>query len=997
MWRRVLCSICLIVAWVLIQGDLAYAFNPDKDSSLVGCWKLDETSGTVAHDSSGNGNDGTVLGNPQWTTGKVKGTLDLDGAGDYIDCGNAPILTFTDAITVSVWVNIRTVSSAWMAAVAKGENAWRISCNNTSQTFHFGITYYTNANYSANGTIQVGLNEWHHVTGTYENSTIKLYVDGVLDTTTTGASPMGKSTTSLLIGENPEATGRYWNGLIDDVRLYRKALSASDISVIMSGLWAPVAENPSPADKGIDVPRDAVLTWTPGPFAKTHDVYFGTDSEDVNAATRTDSKGLLVGESQDANTYDPPGLLAFGQTYYWRVDEVNAAPDFTIFKGETWSFTAETYGYAVKPIKATASSSMSATMGPDKTIDGSGLDALDQHGTSATQMWTSKKGQSPIWIQYEFDKAYKLHQMWVWNSNQAIEEIIGFGAEDVTIETSLDGTTWTALDGVPEFAQATGEPNYVHNTTVDFGGIQAKYVKLTINSNWAGNSKQASLSEVRFFYVPVKAFSPSPASGATGVAIDATLNWRPGREAVRHEVYLGTDPNALTLTKAVPSHRLDLGPLGLLYGTTYYWKVNEVNEAASPNLWEGDVWSFSIPSYAVVDDFESYNDQCNRIFFAWADGYGYSASSGCGVEGSTGNGSGSTVGNASPPFAERTIVHGGQQAMPMGYDNTSGKGYSEATRTFDVARDWTRGGAKTLVLWFHGDLGNGAGQLYVKINNVRVDYNGSTTALGLSMWKQWNIDLTSVSGLQAVKTLTIGVSGSGKGVLYIDDILLYRVAPAAVVPADPGAASLQAYYPFDGSTNDSSAHGYNGAAMGNQAYADALTGHGKAIQLNGTDDYVDLPIGTLVSTLTSTTVASWVNFSNTGAGWERIFDFGTGTTDYMFLTPRQGTTGALTFAILATGGTEKRFAALRTLGTGWHHVAVVMDSGTMNVNVYVDGDVVASDTTTVLPKDLGKTTQNWLGRSQFTADAYFGGLLDEFRIYNRALTAGEVRYLAGDR
>ena len=92
-------------------------------------------------------------------------------------------------------------------------------------------------------------------------------------------------------------------------------------------------------------------------------------------------------------------------------------------KGDVWSFTTEPYGYPVKPIKATASSSFTATMGPEKTIDGSGLDANDQHSVSASQMWLSKKGQSPIWIQYEFDKAYKLYQMWVWNSNQAVESI----------------------------------------------------------------------------------------------------------------------------------------------------------------------------------------------------------------------------------------------------------------------------------------------------------------------------------------------------------------------------------------------------------------------------------------------------------------------------------------------------------------------------------------------------------------------------------------------
>jgi len=758
-----------------------------------------------------------------------------------------------------------------------------------------------------------------------------------------------------------------------------------------------LARSPDPGVEVTDVPRDAVLSWRSGKSAKTHDVYFGTGFEDVNTATRTNPKGVLVGQGQDANAYDPPGILAFGQTYYWRVDEVNAPPDSFTYRGKVWSFTSETFGRPVTPVRAMASSSLNALSGPEKTIDGSGLDALDRHSDTSSDMWLSRKGVTPIWIQYDFDKPYKLREMWVWNSDQTVELDVGFGADDVTIETSLDGTIWTVLEGVPEFAQATAEPNYVHNTTVEFGGVQAKYVKLTINSNWAGTTKQSGLSEVRFFYVPTKAYGPSPDDGAKGVAIDATLNWRPGREAVKHEVYLGADTDAPPLARTVTAHSLGLGPLGLEYGKTYSWRVDEVNDAATPSSWEGDLWSFSTPDSFVVDDFETYDNTCNRVYYTWKGGSGNDDKPDCGVSAYAGNGTGSAVGNPQPPWAEQTLVFDGRQSMPLAYDNTSGVGYSEAVRTFDVAQDWTAGGVKTLVLYFRGDPDNGAGQLYVKINNVKVQYNGNAAAVTTAMWKQWNIDLTSVSGLQSVKTLTIGISGSGKGVLYIDDILLYRLAPAVVVPADPGTASLQAYYPMDGSVNDSSGHGYNGTIVGNQTFADAPSGRGKAIQLDGTDDYAELPIGTLVSTLGSTTVAAWVNFSNAGTGWERVFDFGTGTTNYMFLATRQSTSGPLTFGIMATAVAEKRFVGPQTLGTGWHHVAVVIDSATMVVTVYVDGTGVASDTTTVLPKDLGKTTQNWLGRSQFSSDGYFGGLLDEVRIYNRALSAGEVRYMVGER
>jgi regulation of enolase protein 1 (concanavalin A-like superfamily) len=468
------------------------------------------------------------------------------------------------------------------------------------------------------------------------------------------------------------------------------------------------AASPIPEDGATDVPRDtAALSWTAGQYAATHNVYFGTTFADVNSASFSNPKGVLVSQGQAVTTYALKAPLAYGQTYYWRVDEINAPPDSSVYAGGVWSFTVEPYGYVVKPVNATASSSMTNVMGPTKTIDGSGLDSLDQHSTSATQMWLSKKGQSPIWIQYEFDQVYKLYQMWVWNSNQEVESLTGFGAKDVTIQYSTDGTTWQTLAGISQFAQAPGDPNYTHNTTVNFAGAQAKFVKVTIATNWADGAKQAGLSEVRFFQIPVKAFKASPASGTPDVTLDATLSWRPGREAAKHEVYLSSDPAAVTQGKALvktgTAHSFDLKGLTLDYGKTYYWKVNEVNDAAATKSWEGDVWTFTTIGYAVVDDFEKYDDVCNRLFFAWVDGFGFSAATECGVAGSSGNSTGSTVGNVNAPFAEKTIVHSGRQAMPLAYDNTKSPFYSETQREWATGQNWTAGAVDTLTVSLRGD------------------------------------------------------------------------------------------------------------------------------------------------------------------------------------------------------------------------------------------------------------------------------------------------------
>ena len=465
---------------------------------------------------------------------------------------------------------------------------------------------------------------------------------------------------------------------------------------------------PSPAGGATDVPMDAILSWRPGPFAVTHDVYFGTSLDAVTNAGRTNPLSVLVSQGQDANTYDPPGSLKLGQTYYWRVDEVNAPPDSTTFRGGVWSFTVEVFSYPIKNVKATASSSHEAGMGPERTVDGSGLNAGDGHSTTGTDMWLSSgTGPQPTWIQYEFDRVCRLDKMWVWNSNQLVESIFGLGIKSATIEYSTDGSAWTALADV-EFARAPGQDGSVHDTTVEFGGVAARYVKITAKSNWGGPA-QFGLSEVRFFSVPVYASLPVPASGKVGVDVATTLSWRPGREAAVHQVYFGDDRQAVANGKAlvdvITEYSYDLSPLNLGLGKVYHWRIDEVNEAQSPRVWEGDLWSFSTPEFLVVDDFEAYtNNSPNRVFQTWIDGWGFSKDEFF-PNGNPGNGTGALVGYdpAVGDIMEKTIVHGGKQSMPVEYNNVNQPYYSEVERIWETAQNWTANGAETLQLFFRGN------------------------------------------------------------------------------------------------------------------------------------------------------------------------------------------------------------------------------------------------------------------------------------------------------
>ncbi|MHC4596779.1 MAG: discoidin domain-containing protein, partial [Planctomycetota bacterium] len=288
---------------------------------------------------------------------------------------------------------------------------------------------------------------------------------------------------------------------------------------------------------------------------------------------------------------------------------MNAPPDFTLYKGEVWQFMAELFAPPVpsENITATASSSNSAAEGPENTVNGSGLDANDLHSVETVDMWITAPGDpGPAWIQYELDRIYKLYEMFVWNHNTSFESFVGFGLKDVTIEYSANGTDWTELAGVPEFAQAPGVVGYAHNTTVDFGGAAAKYVRLTANSNWGGIMPQYGLSEVRFLQIPVNARKPYPDSGATGVDVDVVLGWNAGREAAKHDVYFSSDEQAVIdgTAGATTVAETSYGPLSLDLAKTYFWRVDEVNEAEIPNIWQGELWDFTTRQFLVVDDFE---------------------------------------------------------------------------------------------------------------------------------------------------------------------------------------------------------------------------------------------------------------------------------------------------------------------------------------------------------------------------------------------------------
>ncbi|MFC1766257.1 hypothetical protein ACFL6U_29800, partial [Planctomycetota bacterium] len=270
------------------------------------------------------------------------------------------------------------------------------------------------------------------------------------------------------------------------------------------------------------------------------------------------------------------------------------------------------------------------------------------------------------------------------------------------------------------------------------------------------------VSAVRLYAIPNVARELNPADGTANVDPPmAVLTWRAGREAATHELYISTDEQAVidrtvpvvTLPEAsyVPDLDLDM---------TYYWRVDEVNDTEDPAVWVGGVQNFSTAASTVVDDMESYTV---NMWETWADGY----------EDPT---NGALVGNGWEATPETEIVYEGSKSMPMTYGD-AGIQNSWTTRAIDSPKDWSAHGIKSLSLYLHGSANNtGVSQIYLKINDKRVNYQEPANLPPSWGWKQWIIDLSTVgTDLTDVRSLTVGVEG-GTGILYLDNIRLYRNA-----------------------------------------------------------------------------------------------------------------------------------------------------------------------------------------------------------------------------
>jgi hypothetical protein len=186
-----------------------------------------------AEDSAG-GHHGNVHG-ATWTQGMTGLALRLDG-DDYVEVADDVAFDMTKAVSVAAWVNLQAVKADWLGIVTKGDSTWRLSTYLGEQRFHFAVNDLPGSYHTVDGVTYAPLNEWHYVVGTFDGSSIRLYVDGVEDP----ASPVPYTSAIYIddypvwIGANSEQSGRYFVGMIDEVMIYDRALSQTEILSLMA-------------------------------------------------------------------------------------------------------------------------------------------------------------------------------------------------------------------------------------------------------------------------------------------------------------------------------------------------------------------------------------------------------------------------------------------------------------------------------------------------------------------------------------------------------------------------------------------------------------------------------------------------------------------------------------------------------------------------------------------------------------------------------------------
>ncbi len=497
---------------------------------------------------------------------------------------------------------------------------------------------------------------------------------------------------------------------------------------------------------------------------------------------------------------------------------------------------------------------------------------------------------------------------------------------------------------------------------------------------------------------------PHPADGATDVDTSIILNWSPGYYATSYDIYFGTAWDNVNNANSINHYNVhyqnvdvnSYNPGILEFGQTYFWRVDRKN---NDETWKGNVWSFTVLEFILLDDFETYADT-NQLLAAWSDG--------------ADNNTGSII--------TLDLVCSSMQFM---YDNNEFPFFSETAFIYDTPQNWIGSGVKALQLQFCGTKSNAAGQMYVVLGDGDVnsvvthhDINAPT----LNSWQVWNVDLRKFDdvNLAGIKLFCIGFGDrdnpkvGGSGTVRIDDIVInpsrcfaahgpiadfdgdclvdindlniisrdWLISDYNVIATKPDQNGLKVYYSFDQTSGanavDSSGNNYHAIIETNDVTGiwntNGYDGNG-CINLDGTFA-LSVPDGVFTNINEQITISVWVNAdANINPDTIGSVHFNAGPED-------QNQWDRLTWNTQRSSTYQSR----------WNHYALVKNSNNGLMRIYLNGILMAQNSNafqTINGVQAGTTTIGANG-----SYGCYKGKIDDFRIYDYALSHAEVVYLA---
>jgi hypothetical protein len=741
MYKKLIYLICLA---------LVVSMAGDASGSLVAHWKLDDGSGTIAKDSAG-GYDGTLIGDTKWVEGKIGGALQFDGDGDYVDCGNDPVFNPTASFSVGFWAFIANWETGWgRSMIAKGgdadRNGWSVRrfsdetiCFTTAGVAGVGTTAAANDNTNMPGTNAPPLNEWAHIACIYDsiNGMTYIYINGAVDKERAATGTVAATDAHLYIGTrgNTGGTGTddwlesFFNGMLDEVRFYNHALTGVDVALIMAGKEAlppTLAANPKPANGATEIPRDVILSWGRGDFAQTHNVYFGTDVNDVRDANVAEPRGVLVSQNQTETTYDPNGLLDFNKTYYWRVDEINDVDPNSPWVGNVWSFTVANFTIVDDFEGYDDVNNLIYDTWQDYAANGTGM-TVGHLNSPYAERNIVRSGRQAMYMRYDNDgtvnEGTNIEQTGTKFYSEA--ECQWGEAQDWTKDGANSLTIWSRglLSAVGGFKQ-TGQNVTITAAGADMWGNsdQFHFVYKQLSGNGEISARVVSLASLD---------SNTPIHGAAKAGIIIRESLEPGSKYIMVDAQPSSD-NGLQVLRREDTNftTTQLFQLAGIVAPRYIRLVRNGNTfTAYQSSIGGTMWT-SIGSVTMPMLADAYIGliACS-----------HNSNVACKAEFST---------------VKTTGATGSWQSQDIGIESNA---------------------VEQLYVALEDDAGNS-----VVVNNA------DPLATTLINWTAWNIPFTAFTdvnppvNMQAIKKLSIGVGNrdatqpGGSGTLYIDDIRLYR-------------------------------------------------------------------------------------------------------------------------------------------------------------------------------------------------------------------------------